>query len=60
MGIKRMDLEVGTNSDGKARVQGLPDKARPLAYDITKGDARADVEQDLEEECRATYDVSIE
>src|SRR5581483_6702241 len=34
-GIKRSDLEVGTNSEGKARIQGLPDKAKPLAYDIT-------------------------
>jgi hypothetical protein len=33
MGIKRMDLEVGTNSEGKAVIKELPDKARPMTYD---------------------------
>ena len=49
MSLKRMDLEVGTNSDGKARVEGLPEKARPLVYDITKdgrhGNGRARISQ---------------
>ena len=36
MSVKRMDLEVGTGSDGKARVEGLPEKAKPLIYDVTK------------------------
>lgn len=28
LSLKRMDLEIGTNSDGKARVEGLPSRAR--------------------------------
>jgi len=36
VGVKRADLEIGTNSEGKARVEGLPRKARPLTYDIEK------------------------
>lgn len=59
LGIKRMDLEVGTNSDGKARVEGLPDEARPLTYDITKDDKKATVFQDVSEMCKATYDVKL-
>ena len=59
LSLKRMDLEIGTNSDGKARVEGLPAKAKPLAYDVSKADKKAGVEQDLSTTCSATYDVSL-
>jgi hypothetical protein len=59
-GVKRMDLEVGTNSSGRARVQGLPSKARPLAYDVSKGDHHASVTQDVAVACNAAYDVTLE
>jgi hypothetical protein len=58
-GVKRMDLEIGTDADGKARLEGLPAKARPLAYDISKGDRKAAAEQDLEKTCHATFDVTL-
>lgn len=60
LSLKRMDLEVGTNSDGKARVEGLPSRARPLTYDVSKGDLKARAEQDLSIICRAVYDVTLE
>ena len=59
MGVKRMDLEVGTNSDGKARVVGLPTKARPLVFDISRGDAKASVTQDLTASCRAIHEIEL-
>jgi len=59
LSLKRMDLEVGTNSAGKARVEGLPATARPLAYDVSKADKKTGVEQDLSTTCNATYDVSL-
>ena len=59
LSIKRMDLEVGTNSDGKARVEGLPRKARPLVYEISKADKTAQVEQDLSTTCHAKFEVSL-
>lgn len=59
MGIKRMDLEVGTGSDGKARVEGLPSATRPLVYDISKADKKTTVEQNLTTSCQATYPVSL-
>jgi hypothetical protein len=59
MNIKRMDLEVGTNSEGKARVEGLPAKARPLLYDVTKDALKGIVEQDLEATCNGTYAVAL-
>jgi DNA-binding beta-propeller fold protein YncE len=59
MSLKRMDLEVGTNSDGKARVEGLPDKARPLEYGITKDGRTAAVSQDLSTTCKGSYPVML-
>jgi hypothetical protein len=59
MSLKRMDLEVGTNSAGQARVEGLPAKAKPLTYDISQADRKATVGQDLATTCRAKYEVSL-
>lgn len=59
MSVKRMDLEVATNSDGKARVAGLPKKAKPLTYEITKGDLKSTVSQNVETKCTGAYDVAL-
>jgi hypothetical protein len=59
MSVKRTDLEIGTNGDGKARIEGLPSKAKPLAYDVRKDDLKAAVMQDVAETCRATFDVAL-
>src|SRR2546423_5690940 len=56
-GVKRADLEVGTSSEGKARIEGLPDKARPMTYDITKDGKKTDVTQDVADKCQAMFDV---
>ena len=60
LGIKRMDLEVGTDSAGLARVEGLPDRVKPLTFDVQKGDTEATVEQTHLSPCQATYEVSLE
>jgi hypothetical protein len=57
MGIKRMDLEVSTNAEGKARVEGLPAKARPLVYDIQKDNNKIVAQQNLAKECQKTHTV---
>ena len=59
LGLKRVDLEVGTNSEGKARVEGLPANGRTLVYDVTKGELKTTVEQDLETTCRAEHQVTL-
>jgi hypothetical protein len=59
MGVKRMDLEVGTNSDGQARVEGLPAKIKPLTYDISHAGRKTTVGQDLSTSCRAKYEVTL-
>jgi hypothetical protein len=56
-GVKRADLEVGTSSEGKARIEGLPDKARPMTYEIAKDEKKAEVTQDVSSTCHATFDV---
>ena len=56
---KRMDLEVGTNSDGRAVIRGLPDKARPMTYDIQKDGRKAVADQDVAKTCEATLDVTL-
>jgi len=58
-GIKRADLDVGTSSSGKARVEGLPDKARPLEWDIQKELKKASVEQLVDDKCNAKFDVTL-
>jgi hypothetical protein len=58
-GVKRADLEVGTSSEGKARIEGLPDKARPMTYEIKKDDKKIEVTQDVADMCHATFDVSL-
>ena len=59
MNVKRMDLEVSTGSDGKARVEGLPAKAKPLVYDIEKTGQKATAEQNVVTSCHGTYDISL-
>lgn len=59
LGVKRMDLEVGTNSEGKARIKGLPDKAKPMTYDITKDDKKTTVDQDVEKTCNAKLEATV-
>ena len=58
-GVKRADLEVGTSSDGKARIEGLPDKARPMTWDVKKDETKADVTQDVADMCHATFEVTL-
>jgi len=59
MSVKRADLEVGTNANGAARFEGLPEKARLLMYEISKADAKGVAEQDVSAECHATRSVRL-
>ena len=59
MGVKHADLQVSTSSMGKARIEGLPEKARPLEYDIQKDMKRASAAQLVEDRCNATFDITL-
>lgn len=58
-GVKHADLEVGTSSQGKARIEGMPNKARPMTYDIKKDDKKTEVTQDVADMCHATFEVAL-
>src|ERR1051325_2311271 len=58
-GVKRAHLDVGTSSSGKSRIEGLPDKAKPLIYEIGKEEKKTDVTQDVAEKCNATFQVTL-
>jgi hypothetical protein len=61
MNKRKSDLEIGTNSDGKARIEGLPDKVKkpPLEFRIRIGDLRKSVTQDPATECHASFNVQL-
>jgi hypothetical protein len=58
-GVKRADLEVETSPAGKVRFEGLPDKAKPMTYEIKKDELKAEVTQDVSNTCHATFDVTV-
>jgi hypothetical protein len=59
LSVKRMDVEVNTNEDGKARIEGLPSKAKPIVYDVEKNDAKGTAQQDVATGCLAALQVTL-
>ena len=59
MGFRRMELAVGTGADGRARIDGLPDAASLLLYDIGKGNTTTQIHHDLTRACQGQYDVTL-
>ncbi|MBZ5546012.1 MAG: hypothetical protein LAO07_20480 [Acidobacteriia bacterium] len=60
MSKRKTDVEVGTNSDGKARVEGLPDKAKkPLEFRVRHGAFLKVVTQDPGTDCHANFPVVL-
>ncbi|HEX5411905.1 MAG TPA: hypothetical protein VFZ27_08575 [Terriglobia bacterium] len=62
MGMKKMDLKVGTNSEGKARFAGLPDKVHnpPLVFVVNAKGSSKTVNYWPSVKCQARYDVDME
>ena len=57
---RKMDLEIGTNSDGKARIIGLPDSPKkPLEFQIKSGTVTKSVKDDPSTNCTAVYEVIL-
>ena len=52
LGVKKTDLEVGTNVDGKARFTGLPNKTKfPLEFNAQQGELAATFTYTPTKEC---------
>jgi UDP-glucose 6-dehydrogenase len=59
--LESTTLEIGTNSDGEARIEGLPDKLKkpPLEFRIRGGDLRKSVTQNPASDCHASFHVQL-
>jgi len=57
---RKSEVEIGTNSDGKARVTGLPNlPKRPLDFFIKSGDVTTTVTDDPSTNCNAVFNVTL-
>ena len=59
--VRKLDLEVGTNADGKARFTGLPNRLkRPLTFTASEGDRTAETTDDVENTCQGKFTMSLQ
>ena len=61
MNKRKSDLEIGTDSDGKARIEGLPDKVKEnLEFKIRHGEKTKSVMHDPANDCHASFTVLLD
>jgi len=61
-GIRRLDLEAGTNSEGKVRFDGIPAKVQrpPLEFHGSKDELTGIASFDPSAECHAQRDLTLQ
>ena len=61
-GFHKLDLEVGTDSEGRAKFTGLPARVRrpPLEFDATKDDLSGTLNYDPATKCVAKEQIALE
>jgi hypothetical protein len=61
-GMRKLDLEAGTNADGKVRFAGLPDRVQrpPLEFQASKDELVGVAIFDPSAECQAKRDITLE
>lgn len=61
MSKRDTDLEIGTNSDGRARIEGLPEKLKkpPMEFTIRSGDLTKSVTNDPAANCHPTFTITL-
>ncbi len=61
-GMRRLDLEAGTNSDGKVKFAGLPGRVQrpPLEFHASKDEFTGIAAFDPSTECQAKHDIVLE
>jgi hypothetical protein len=59
MYARKLDLEVGTNADGKARFIGLPDRVKRGLFFEAEGDRTAEAFDDPATTCKAQFTVAL-
>jgi hypothetical protein len=59
-GLHKLDLEIRTDSDGRASIVGLPEvPKRPISFDVSSGTMTSSVAFEPDKQCRAKYEVSL-
>jgi hypothetical protein len=60
-GMRRLDLEAGTNSDGKVRFAGLPARVQqpPLEFHGSKDEFEGVAAFDPSTECQGKHDITL-
>src|SRR5579864_2481845 len=59
-GARKLDLEVGTNVDGKARFTGLPDRVKKgLFFEASEGDRTGNAFDDPTKTCQAQFTIAL-
>jgi len=60
-GIRKLDLEAGTNSDGKVKFAGLPARVQrpPLEFHGSKDEFMGVAAFDPSRECQARHDIAL-
>lgn len=60
-GFHKLDLEAGTNIDGKLKFTGLPDRVHrpPLEFDAAKNGMEGSATYDPESECHGRHDITL-
>ncbi len=56
----KLDLELATNADGKARLIGLPERVkRGLTFQASEGDRTGEAFDDPAETCKAQFTIAL-
>ncbi len=59
-GVRKVDLEVRTDSDGQASVVSLPNYSKkPITFDVSNGGATSSVQFSPDKECHAKYEITL-
>ena len=61
MNARKLDLEIGTNIDGKARFTGLPDRLKHgLYFHASEGDRTGEAFGDPANNCKAQFTITLQ
>jgi hypothetical protein len=58
--MRKLDLEVGTNVDGKGRFTGLPNRVKNgLFFEASEGDRTGSAFDDVDKTCQAQFTIVL-
>ena len=59
-GMRKTQVEVGTDAEGRARVSGLPEKSKKaLVFEVSYGELQAKLEHNPMANCHAVFPVQL-